>query len=392
MTVWLLALALTAPGIAGDACHDKSACNADTSLDETSMLQTMGQVKSRAKVHLDLRADATSQKSNQSARLLLTKREDVEISNSNLIYIRVPKTASTTCCEVNRRVAQHHDLSGVNIKRGWPGDIGEPGVWCVHGALSSDDFGENRVDEPVEETDFLPSWEAVQRLKMPTFLWTTIRDPASRVLSQYYYVKNPWTNITIEDKINYIDKYGGNNQFRYIRPSAEYSIADVVSAYGLIALTERLDDSLVVLAATLKVPLSDVLYLQASKNVSEKYVDGYHNVIHEAHPPRDQEPEEVQHVLNGRFRDANTLDYELYEQANVTLNAKIAEMHLEPTLIRFKQFLAKAQDECKVEGQDKSAVETLVDCFVDDQGCNYKCIDSFRQEGLEMCEWCGDEM
>jgi len=386
----LSALAFTLPLLAS---QDKSACNANSgttsdmqSLDETSMLQTTGQVMSRAKPHVPA-------SNNRSGRLLMTKR--VDMSDTNLIMVRIAKTASTTCCEISRRIAMHHNLGGVFVRRGWPGDIGEPGVWAAHGALGTEeDFGPNTANEPVEEADSLPSWTRVQELEKPYFMWTVLRDPARRALSQYYWrCDHLFQTPTTEGKVKYLtEEFGGNNQFRYIRPTANYTIQEVLDTYGVIALTERLEESLVVLAATLKIPLSDVLYFKASKNSSEDYMDGYSHVVIHAHPDISQEPPEVQEVLANQFQVDNAIDYEFYAAANATLDRKIEEMNLYSQIEVFRKFLAKAQDHCYVEHSPMTPVEDITDCIVDDQGCNYKCLDRFRQQGLDMCEWCGDEM
>mmetsp|Transcript_48115 Transcript_48115/g.87014 ORF Transcript_48115/g.87014 Transcript_48115/m.87014 type:complete len:394 (-) Transcript_48115:133-1314(-) len=316
----------------------------------------------------------------------------------NLVYVRVPKTGSTSMSSAVMRIAAHHNLSGVFAPpRTWPTENGEPGVWTDHGALDADDFGENLAVEKIHEKDAnetaddLPSTSAIQALKKPVFPLTMVRDPASRSMSRFYYAQCMGTTSepNTSTKVWYLSGYS-NNEFRYIRMSAQTTIDDLFKFYGLIGVTERLDESLVVLAATLKVPLSDVLYLNG-KSSSEGYAyrkDSVNLQHCSSHPTLSQEPQDVQRYVEGPFRQANDLDHQLVQRANQVLDAKIAEMNLEPAIAKFKELLAQAQQVCKVPGTDQHPIQELVECYQKDVGCNYKCLDQFALSVREPCAWC----
>mmetsp|Transcript_127041 Transcript_127041/g.230681 ORF Transcript_127041/g.230681 Transcript_127041/m.230681 type:complete len:221 (-) Transcript_127041:2-664(-) len=195
----LIAFLFVASPVDGQSCPDNSACSADTqkapdlsTFDETSMLQTV-QVQSSRKIKVE-----------RSAK-----------SIPNIIYVRIPKTASTTCCEVTRRIAEHHGSSGVYERRSWPSINGEPGIWADHGQLNTGEEGfwtedgplnggaaiddhtavdaawpeqADHFDEKVTKAyDGLPSWTDMQKFKLPSFLWATVREPKKRAMSYYYW-------------------------------------------------------------------------------------------------------------------------------------------------------------------------------------------------------------
>lgn len=342
----------------------------DASLqDEVSLLQRVDQFKVRS----DRQVTAVSNRTLQQ----------------NLVYVRVCKTGSTSTASAIRRIADHNGMSGVFEARAWPTDLGEPGIWAQHGALDAQDFGPNPANEPVSYDDGLPNVQKIKELTMPYFLTTVIRDPAGRALSKYYF-NNGCASVPGQepiDKARFLREFQ-NDMFRYIRMFEQDTVDDIFNHYGVVGLTERLDESLVVLAASLKVPLSDVLYLSA-KNSSAGFVVGKNSQTQcEAHPSRDEEPQDIKDLLDGEFRQANALDYQLVERANSALDAKIAEMNLTPAIKKFQDLLAKAQKTCEVAGTDKELIQNIVDCYVEDEGCNYRCLNQFDQIGRDMCEWC----
>lgn len=334
--------------------------------------------------------------------------EAVNVDNTNMVLIRTMKTASSTASGITRRIGAHHGLHGVFNSTAWITEYGEPGVFCEHSALDADDFGPDPENEPVymktNETIIAGCtskecrkelatpvaknlWKnGIQALELPTFLWTFVRDPAARVMSLYYFSReNLGLEITTQRKIDYLHSYtdtrdNSNFIFRYLRSSAEDTIEDLFKIYGLVSVVERFDESVVVLAATLKIPLSDVLYI-SSKDSSKSFFDKDFNVTHSSHPSISEEPDEVQDYINNEFKQNNDLDYELLQRANDVLDARIAEMNLEPAIKMFTKFLADVHADCGEECSSSTG-------YVNDQGCNYECLDKYNTIGREMCTWC----
>lgn len=388
LQVLLVGVAVTGGSVSANFCLNNGACSAsgglhaDTELnDETVLLQTV-----RGANIPGNGASSLAMKSNEfiGQRALLSVRRraaSVDIDSTNIVFIRIAKTGSTTAAGVSRRIAAHHNLSGVSDTHVWIGE--EPGIYAEHGALLSAEYGPNRQQEPVRAKFDL--WSRVRSLQLPVFLWTMIRNPGARVMSQFYYKASirGW-DTSFQSKMNYLSIYAGNEQFRYIRSSTKDTVDSVLDLFSLIGVLERYDESLVVLAATLKVPLSEVLYL-TSKNTSAGFRDQA-KFLHTAHPHFSDEPPEVMHVINTTFRNVSHLDYELYEKANDLLSAKIAEMGLEPSIKTFKKLLKDAQEEC---GNNFTVgFYGQPDCYLEDQGCQYACLDRYDALARQMCEWC----
>ena len=85
----------------------------------------------------------------------------------NLVYIKIPKTGSTTMAFVARKIAIQHGLSNAYSNK-WI--TNEPGVWWNH-----------------EEYHDLANEGKITSLQKPTFTWTTLRDPVNRVISSFQY-------------------------------------------------------------------------------------------------------------------------------------------------------------------------------------------------------------
>mmetsp|Transcript_10951 Transcript_10951/g.19687 ORF Transcript_10951/g.19687 Transcript_10951/m.19687 type:complete len:410 (+) Transcript_10951:42-1271(+) len=323
--------------------------------------------------------------------------ETLNVNKTNLLFIRIMKTASSTCGGIIRRIGAHHGLNGVYVNCVWIADIGEPAVSNCHGALNPDIFGPNPVHEPIDDKGVPNYWNAIPDLKLPTFLWTMIRDPVDRAFSLFYYMaekqhicspydctfynKKRQLQQYVEDDGPYAGRSEANLQFRFLRSSVADTVDDVIQKYGLIAVMDRFDESVVVLAATLKIPLSDVFYV-ASKVSSQKYVDPEDNTTHSSHPKFSEEPEDVQKYVNESFKPSQQLDYELLQKANDLLDAKIADMKLEPAIQKFQDVLEFVQSKCGECVEPNSG-------YYKDQGCRYKCLDQYAYLlGRDTCEWC----
>mmetsp|Transcript_16721 Transcript_16721/g.29770 ORF Transcript_16721/g.29770 Transcript_16721/m.29770 type:complete len:262 (+) Transcript_16721:525-1310(+) len=203
-----------------------------------------------------------------------------------------------------------------------------------------------------------------------------------RAMSYYYWHADLFADkeLTTESKMIYLKAYGNDNQYRYMRPRSFWTLDDTLKEYDLVAVTERLDESLVVLAALLKIPLGDVVYLAAS---SKSCASG---AFKQCHPEIYDEPLEVQEYINNTFPSLNRIDHDLYKKANEMLDAKIASMKLEPVIQQFQKLVADVSDKCS------PGADLMLDCYVEDAGCHHECVSSFRASTLEMCEWCDSEM
>lgn len=318
-------------------------------------------------------------KSDDMGSLLQTSRhvrqantkEFVPVEKSNIVYLKVPKTGSSTAAGVNRRIAAHHNLTGVFTEGKWIANNGEPGVWSEHGCLidsETDDACEREIGKP-------PSMSLIDKLQMRTFMWTLIREPAARAMSSYYWhrITQGGLEPTASSKIAYLSSLPQNFMFRYMRRSAHDSLEDVWRLFDLIGITERFDESLVALAAMLHIPLSDVLYI-SSKNSTAAMKDAFNRTMY-AHPPIEEEPVVVQEYLMNEFRKANALDYQLYERAKQSLSEKVVDMRLQPLIVDFNRSLLEVQQACNPTDVSSDYLGHLATCYARDWGCNYECVD-----------------
>lgn len=352
--------------------------------DEAYLLQTQTQFKSRVDRTQSANQLGGFQRSKMTGEVVT--EPPIDVDNTNIVFVKLPKCASTSASGVTRRIAAHHNLTGVFSDRVWMADAGEPGVFAYHGAMDQQDFGPNPNFEGVFRDDLLPNISAIEALKLPTFLWTVVRKPPERALSAMYYKADTQKReYNAEDKLDFLQRTPGNFMFKYVRATADDTLDDVFSMYGLVGTLERFDESLVVLAAMLNVPLSDVLYVSSKNSSTNTVIQA--NAKHDAfvaskHPSLDEEPEVIKTYINTTFRESNALDFQLYERADRTLDQKIAEMNLQPAIEKFKKFLAASQNTCETSDPESTP------CYHLDQGCNYKCFDQFDAVGLQMCDWC----
>lgn len=299
--------------------------------------------------------------------------EAVDVARTNIVLVKVvilEHFASSRSSGVTREIGAHHGLNGVFNYSGGIAEFVEPGVWTRHGALDAEDFGGNFANEPICTVETNMWKDFIQALKYPTFLWTMVRNPAARVSSLLY---SKESHVTSSDKISFLKSYdneSANFQFKYIRSSAEDSVDDIFQKYGLVGVAERFDESIVVLAATLKIPLRDVLYVKVAADDPRNSANWDDSLSEQSF--------DVETFLNNEFKQMNALDYEVYRRANELLDERIAEMNLKSAINTFLEFLEVVQNDCG-ECIDYDGG------YVEDEGCNYQCLD--RYDG-PVCEWC----
>merc|ERR1712048_1024088 len=100
---------------------------------------------------------------------------------------------------------------------------------------------------------------------MPVFKWTMIREPVNRTMSEFYHMMTKYPALRIFNnsalaKVDFL-LWRTHFEFNYIRPSINSTMDDVISAWDFLGVTELIDESMVVLARMLRVPLTDMLYI-----------------------------------------------------------------------------------------------------------------------------------
>jgi len=215
---------------------------------------------------------------------------------------------------------------------------------------------------------------------------TSIRDPLERAMAHFYHmeVSVKGREPSTANKIQWLNSTRHTNfMLKYISPTS-FSVPDATNAtirkmledsYDLITQSEQLDESAVLLANMLGVPLDDVLYLDAK--VSGSFVDPRATGAMTVHPPLSEEPREVIKFAKNEYRRLNKLDYALFDIVKVGVT-KIFKHHpdLQKHLAEFKVMRSRAVKEC-VEPQSGWKPDQ---CFWHDNGCGYQCLDNFASK------------
>jgi len=276
----------------------------------------------------------------------------------DLIYIKIPKCASSTTGGVARRIAAKHNLSGVHEKgSAWRP---EPVLWANHGKLAA-------------------KWSPLHALHQRAFLWTMVRQPVPRCLSAYYHFMESRHDApnTAHAKVAYL-RGCRDSVYSYTSPPKSAGLFTphqlVRDVYSFVGLVERYEESIVLLASMLRVPLAHVLFLKAKVSTEGGAHDGL-GIAFVPHPPLDEEPPSVQdEAWSASFNASNRNDYELYHAANAELERRWAANRavLDANLRTFRSMLMRAKELC--------GNWTSEDCYWNDNGCGVECLDSHFTE------------
>ena len=181
-------------------------------------------------------------------------------STKGLLFVRIPKTGSSTVIGVAARIAN---------------SLGK--------ALNNDTNEQKacRLRMSHEWSNILKSTLGglQARDKEQSFLFTIVRDPAKRALSSFFFfqVGRRGVNATEENILDTLS-HTSNYQLRYIRPETPKELLSMddtelgtvvqqtLNEFNFIGILERLDESLVLLQFILDLKPSDILYQNAKQS------------------------------------------------------------------------------------------------------------------------------
>merc|ERR1719343_667192 len=275
----------------------------------------------------------------------------------NLIFIKIPKAASSTTGGVARRIAARHGLGCVQDS------VCE---WKEEPSVSAHHIRRSKFEG-----------EGISLTK-PIVWMTSLRDPLSRCMSMYYHfrVGRKGVSDTAEDKLQYLKSAECRNyQWKYMCPpsicrSNDVPTAEALDAYNFTVLADRFDESMALLIRTLGLSVSDALYLEAKDS----------SAFDNPHPRFEEEPAEVQEFgRSDEFKAQNDRDYELWNIVNDRMDVQMRQPKNIKTYETYKQLLEKATSTCKSNCSwdvDKNTGYGCEDCYWHDNGCGYTCFDS----------------
>jgi len=262
----------------------------------------------------------------------------------NLIFIRPKKVGSSTFSGVVRRIGAHYGLSG-HLERFW--EFGhEPGLWANH------------------ELRYRLS-KRLNRLKMHTFFISLVRDPIPRCLSyiNHVLVTRGEKNMTTKAKIRTFKSDSMKPKNEGCFAHYKKTLDPENQKYDFIAITERFDESLVVLKNLLHLNYNDILYLSAKV---AGHVDEYGFKIHR-YKKYEEEDQELKDFVEKEWRFTNP-DFWIYRNAKLKLDEHIESIpDFQEQLNIFQDMLKDAQEAC--------SDYYLKDCYFSDHGCGHTCLD-----------------
>ena len=107
------------------------------------------------------------------------------------------------------------------------------------------------------------------KLELPSFMVAWIREPVARCYSMYYFfhVLRERRHDTGPRRRDYVLRFCKNFMFRRLRTnySSPQALLDRLQQYHFIGVTERMDESLVVLRSLMNLTMVDILRLNAKK-------------------------------------------------------------------------------------------------------------------------------
>ena len=299
-----------------------------------------------------------------------------------LLYVKVPKVASSTLASVNLRIARSVARSR-DVSRSSSGG-GRRRCFATHLHLWASEMGVGRRQKGGE-----------------SFLWSFVRDPESRAVSSLFFWGVGRNKISPDDDafLRYLRrrKYFRNFLVEYLAPHVvNNSRSDLVSAvgeiidqYDFIGVTERMEESIVAMQMLLGLRTSDVVTLPSKVSGPGGSFDGGGSPSGCTVIPKSFVSDRIRTFFetSPEWKDALRYDRLLYRLANRSLDMTIEQFdtnefgrNLDAFRRASKAVLSVCRPEvtlpCDGKGEgDRPWPESETSCFFQDHGCGFECID-----------------
>ena len=278
-----------------------------------------------------------------------------------LVFVKVPKAASSTAAGVNLRIAHA---------------VGER-IWKRRG-MTSCSF----------TYDHGHAW---RQRTAPYLLWSTVREPLQRGLSEFFHFEvarkqRPPTSKNmirhLSSTISYQMAYLAVQQFSY---QADYVdvIRAIMTHYSFLVVVERWHESMVVMKLLWGLQDSDVIVLSAKQFGG--WDDGrWRNQCFQV--PESFTTPEVDIYVQQKYRTKENFDYLLYAVANRSLDMTIdwlGRERVEQEVVEHVQLqrlaenacLAKTNFPCNKQGKPIPEIAAK-NCRLYDSDCGYRCVEN----------------
>jgi len=337
-----------------------------------------------------------------------------------IFYNKVPKAASSTLAGINQRIAIHvgrrlYGSSGRNATT----TTGTRVTVAAAAAAAANTVCTHREHHLVGAGRFYGN-----RLRQQSFLWGSIRDPADRALSRVYFHQISQGGFPDDDdtilaalKQSYnpqsgtVSKGKGGFQLAYLtldpplpdwfawhrknqtvvkHPTVLHELVwNVTHQYDFIAVTERMEESVVALQLVLGLRMGDVLSASSAKVGGGYYYQAKKNRCVPIQKTQ-RSPAVQTYLQSDKWYAVNYGDYILYAAANQSLDLTIDRLgrdRFNHALRQYRNAQRIVAEECEAETFPPCSANGTVqvhlavsNCYARDAGCGYPCIGRIVRE------------
>lgn len=314
----------------------------------------------------------------------LSRRTQYSPATRGFFFLKPVKVGSTTCSGVTLRISRSVAM------RQWAGTASNNNTTMM--CLNRHTHG------PQKKRNVFGSVGArlfSHRNPAESYLWTLLRDPTKRMISQFFHfaVSRRGQDPTDENFLQYIADWWAERKDYYIgvlslgvevvdrtRHDPVHLANTILQGYNFIGVTERMNESVVVLSMLLNVPLTDVLHLSAK--TSGTYDDLCVLVQKSFVSPVMQE------FFDGPvWQDMIQYDRALYDAAQRSLDLTIDQLgrdRVEAKLRRFAMMQQVAEEQClestRFPCDANGQLNNITDCMTEDIACGMDCLDRVVEE------------
>lgn len=234
-----------------------------------------------------------------------------------------------------------------------------------------------------------------QRKRERSFLWTIARDPTNRIVSLFFHFKVSRHKLEPSQK-NFRELFQGGdvsnvvNYYPYAFSPTPIKKGDdfaakankIMDYYDFVAVTERMDESMVVLSMLMGVPVGDVLYLKAKGHGGYDDGGGRDKRICTYIWPSFVTDEMKEYFMTDEYQEFVRWDRAIHLAANRSLDLTIDRLgrdKFERKLALYNQAKNEAHDRCLEHTTfpctKDGAFHPRNDCMWTDSSCNNECLD-----------------
>jgi hypothetical protein len=300
------------------------------------------------------------------------------------------------------------DMCLVRFRHAFASKVVHPSAW-PHAWNHPDN---NRQTRPPSEAQSTGTGRLQRAAQLR--VWTMVREPTVRAISYFFYTvthqrsQEPTVDCMISFLRNMRDPpYSHYRMWLHTGPRASLKewndrgpkfIQQILTDFDFIGVTERFDDSLVVLSFLWHIPLGDLLYLSSPK-ARGTWTMAPQRDAHECFimtdPPMSilQSPQLQDYLQSSEWRDRVYWDQQIYQSVVASLDATIASIgvdRVQARLTAFRVAQAAAAHACPPDKYQlcypngtmalSSNGDNGSQCYLFDMGCGHVCLDRVAEQ------------